>query len=149
MSVSRIAELEARVARLEAILFRRKATRNGRRGYVDIPQAKSDQRWNLWIEYQHLKTLEVCNRIFSRRKGDHLPTSLAFFAETVRDADGCRFNLRELQRWFSRRNTFAHASRQDARIRRAIQSEIDRMCRSGYHIGMSQVEIERIHATVN
>jgi hypothetical protein len=65
----------------------------------------------------------------------------------VRDEAGNRFNLRELQRWFSRRTTFPVSSRQDVRIRRAIQHETDRLRAAGYYIGMPLPDAERLHTT--
>jgi hypothetical protein len=121
-AIARFAELEAKAPQDDAhdapggphggegrvaVLERRAAKRSAcaaKRGYADVPQAECDRRWNLRVEYENTKFLETCNRIYSRRRGDHLPTSLTYFAEHVRDE---RFNLRELQRFFSRRNTFA------------------------------------------
>jgi hypothetical protein len=112
---------------------------------VTIRQAQVDARWNLWIEYQHLKTLEVCDTIYSRARGDHLPTSKAAFVEHVLDENGHRFSLREFERWFSRYSTFPVGSRQDVRIYRAIQREIDRLRAAGYFIGMRQEQLDRLH----
>jgi hypothetical protein len=119
--------------------------RTCKRGYVNIPQAESDKRWNLWATYYHLKVLETCGRIYNRHRGDFLPTSRAWFAANVRDEAGLRFNLRELERWFCPRNTFPVGSRQDLRIRGAIQREIDRLRAAGYYVGMPQVELDRLH----
>lgn len=139
------AELERRVAALEAVLFRRKAPSGAKkRGYTDITVAELDRRWNLRVEYEELKFLETCNRVYSRRRGDHVPTSLAYFAESVRDDQG-KFSLRELQRYFCLTSTHAKGSHQENRITRAYRAEISRLLAVGYHIGMSQVEIERIH----
>jgi hypothetical protein len=148
--------LTERVTVLEAILAARSAKRKtgatmgtSKRGYVNIPQAESDKRWNLWATYHHLKILETCGRVYNRRRGDFLPTSKAWFAEHVKDEAGLRFNLRDLERWFSPRNTFPVGSRQDLRIRGAIQREIDRLRAAGYFIGMARSEIDRFHtATV-
>jgi hypothetical protein len=142
----RMQALEARVAALEArCRVKRKAASAPRRGYVDIQQAECDRRWNLWMTYAHLRFLETCGRIYSRQRGDLLPTSKAWFAANVRDDAGLHFNLRELERWFSKRNTFAVGSRQDVRIRRAMEREIDRLRAAGYYIGMPLPEAERLH----
>jgi hypothetical protein len=102
----------------------------------------------MWATYHHLKVLETCGRIYNRARGDFLPTSKAWFAANVRDAAGQKFNLRELERWFSPRNTFPVGGRQDLRIRGAIQREIDRPRGAGYWIGMPQQEIDRLHVTL-
>jgi hypothetical protein len=143
--VKRIAALEAALAADPA--KRRTAWKvcTPKRGYTDVPQSECDQRWNLRVEYEHLKFLETCNRIYSRRRGDHLPTSLAYFAEFIRDEVGCKFNLRELQRFFARKNTFAPNSRQCVRITAAYRREIDRLHAAGYYIGMPLLEAERLH----
>jgi hypothetical protein len=141
-------EVKARLAALEAAQAARPSRRKAsapRRGYVDIPQAASDARWNSWVEYQHLRFVETCGTIYSKARGDHVPTSLAWFCEHVRDEQGLRFNLREAQRWLSRRSTFPVGSRQDVRIRRAIERETDRMRAAGYYIGMPLPDAERLH----
>jgi hypothetical protein len=147
--------LAGRVDALEAALAARPAkpttsgtVRTPKRGYVNIPQAESDKHWNLWATYHYLKILETSGKIYNRRRGDFLPTSRAWFAANVRDDAGHRFSLRELERWFSPRNTFAVGSRQDVRIRRTIQREIDRLRSAGYYVGMPQQEIDRLHSTV-
>lgn len=116
-----------------------------KRGYVDIPQAESDKRWNLWISYYHLKLVEASGRIYNRRRGDFLPTSRAWFAAHVRDEAGNMFSLRELERWFSPHNTFPVGSRQDLRVQRTIQREIDRLRAAGYYVGMPQAELAQVH----
>jgi hypothetical protein len=71
-----IRKLRARVAALEAAqAVRPKRGTAPRRGYVDIPQAASDARWNLWVTYYHLKVLEVCGAVYNRQRGELLPTS--------------------------------------------------------------------------
>jgi hypothetical protein len=144
-----VRKLRARVATLEAAQAVRPKRRTApRRGYVDIPQAASDARWNVWTGYSHLKFLETCGAVYNRQRGDLLPTSKAWFAANVRDEAGNRFNLRELERWFSRRNTFPANSRQDLRIRRAIERETDRLRAAGYFIGMPLLDAQRLHTTV-
>jgi hypothetical protein len=134
--------LQARVAALE----RRHAARKGsKRGYTDIPQSECDRRWNLWVEYQELQVLATCRTIYSRRRGDLLPTSRAWFCAHVLDEEGHRFSPREFERWFSRHATFAVGSRQDVRIRRIIEREIDRLRAAGFHVGMLPQEIDRLH----
>ena len=145
-----VRSLQARVDALErARPARPKKTSvpGAKRGYVNIPQAESDKRWNQWATYHGLRILEVFGTVYNRRRGDLLPTSRAWFAANARDEEGKRFSLRELERWFSARNTFPVGSRQDLRFRGAIQREIDRLHRAGYYIGMPQPEIERLHAT--
>jgi hypothetical protein len=137
------------VAALEALIVpskRKVGTSAPRRGYENILQAESDKRWNLWITYFHLKTLEACGRVYNRARGDFLPTSRAWFAANVKDDAGQRFCPRELQRWFSPRSTFPVGSRQDLRIRGAVQREINRLRSLGYYLGMSEQEIDRLHA---
>jgi hypothetical protein len=143
---ARVAALEARVALLERRTTKTPALASKR--YVTITQAQVDARWNLWIEYTHLKTLEVCGAIYSRRRGDEVPTGRAWFCVHVVDDEGHRFSQREFERWFSRFNTFPLGSRQDLRVRGAIRREIERLHAAGYFIGMPQQEIDRLHSIV-
>jgi hypothetical protein len=151
---SEVRRLEARLSHLEAAEAARAALRKestggaSHRGYADIKQSEADRRWNLWTTYHALKILETCGTVYNRRRGDALPTSRAWFAANVCDAAGCRFSLRELERWFARRNTHPVGSRQDLRIRRSIEREIGRMRGLGYYFGMPEAEASRLHAAM-
>jgi hypothetical protein len=136
--------LVARVTALEAV----QATVNGhpkqntgsaaqvpRPRYVTIPQARSDERHNLWSEYFFLKKAEVTGRIYDRRRGQHPPTSKTWFAEHIRVNGGERLSTREFQRWFQTNNTFPEDSTQDRRIRSAVENEIARLRAAGHRIG--------------
>lgn len=133
----RLAALEAAQA---AVNGRPKETtgttsRPPRPRYVTIPQARSDNRHNLWADYFFLKQAEVTGRVYSKRRGQHPPTSKTWFAENIRVNGGERLSVREFQRWFQVRNTFGEGSAQDRRIRSTIEAEIARLRAAGHQIG--------------
>ena len=142
---AQVRRLEARISVLEAALAAVNVSVKERTGsaakapkprYATIPQARSDSRHNLWAEYFHLKCAEVTGRVYDRRRGQHPPTSKTWFAE--HRVNGERLSVREFQRWFQVRNTFADGSAQDRRIRAAIESEIARLRGAGCRIGLSR-----------
>jgi hypothetical protein len=120
-----LADHERRIFRLEhgytaAPVHKRVSKRRTPR-YVTIPQAESDKHWNLWVEYQRLKIIEVSGRRYNRRRGESPPTGMEYFAKHQ------GFSYREFQRWFQVRDTHRIGSPQDAKFRECIQKEIDRM----------------------
>ena len=126
-----ISEFQARVVALEcgapvrALPAKVSKPKVSKPRYATIPQAKSNARHNLWMNYLFFKRQEVRRQqgqhLPNRRRGEHSPVSRQVFADTM------GLSLREFDRWFQLTNTHAVDSPQDVKIRAAMETEIDRL----------------------
>jgi hypothetical protein len=124
--------LAARVAMLEAIpaRVRRERSRQAKPHYVDISPEEHLARLNVWSHWQLLKRAEAGKK-FNRRRGECEPWSVDAFCLKVTDAEGRRFNAREVWRWLSDTRTHRAGGRQDLRITAAIKAAIADMTAGG------------------
>jgi hypothetical protein len=124
-----ISELQARVVALEcgapvrALPAKALTPKVSKPRYVTIPQAKSNARHNLWMNYLFFRGREVRGSAHrpNRRRGEHSPASRQVFAHTM------GLSLREFDRWFQLTNTHAVDSPQDIKIRGRMDAEIERL----------------------
>jgi len=118
-----VAELKRRVSRLERgdIPVCRRNLRKPKR-VPDVKEPEHLDRWTSWVEYLTLKREEVTGQVYSRKRGEAVPTSITYFAARK------GLSPSEVSRWLKRRG-IAAGSIPDLSIRRALREEIDRMKR--------------------
>jgi hypothetical protein len=130
----RLLRVEGRLAVLEADrrppAARPRTTRKNSH-YVDIGAEEHLVRVRLWSHWQLLRRAQAGGKTFNRRRGMSGPWTVEAFCADVRDAEGLRFNSREIWRWLSDANTHAPGSRQDVRITGAINAAIADLTASG------------------
>jgi hypothetical protein len=127
--IDRVTALEANPARAR----RAPRSRQAKPHYVDISPEEHLARVNLWSHWQLLRRAEA-GKTFNRRRGECEPWSVDAFCMRVVDAEGRRFNAREVWRWLSDTRTHAAGGRQDLRIAAAIKAAIAGMIASGVRL---------------
>ena len=125
----RIAALEANPTRVR----RAPRSRQAKPHYVDISPEEHLARLNVWSHWQLLRRAEAGKK-FNRRRGDCEPWSVDAFCMRVTDAEGRRFNAREVWRWLSDTRTHRAGGRQDLRITAAIKAAIADMTAGGVRL---------------